>query len=196
LALVLSKENAMDEQWGEPGPGDRVRQYRREIAQILEVFGHPAAVVTEETRLSDFPLQEEPAMPTVMEVQIATGIRVRPQDRLIDIARRMRQLADRQIAAATPEARHAWVDWLGERDAATLLLSLIQAIDAGSSLASLKAMVDGWRRNALRALAAEDYRADVDEYLEVSVDARLYLLARPELMRHLEDAEGNEADDA
>lgn len=186
----------MDEQWGEPGPGDRMRQYRREIAQILEALGHPAAVVTEETRLSDFPLQEEPATPTVMEVQIATGIRVRPQDRLIDIARRMRQLADRQIASGTPEARHAWVDWLGERDAAALLLTLMQAIDAGATLESLKAMVEGWRRNALRALAAEDYRADVDKYLEVSVDARLYLLARPELMRHLEDledAEGNEA---
>jgi hypothetical protein len=170
------------------------RHYRREIRQILEILGHPEAVVTEETRLSDFPLREEPDTPTVMEVEIATGIRARPQHRLVDIARRMRQLADRQIAAGTPEARHAWVDWLGERDAAALLLTLMQAIDEGEAVESLKAMVDGWRRNALEALAANDYRADVDHYLEVSVNARLYLLARPELLRHLEDLEGEEDD--
>ena len=122
------------------------------------------------------------------------GIRVRPQDRLVDIARRMRQLAERRIAAGTPEARHAWVDWLGERDAAALLLTLMRAIDEGSAVERLQAMVDGWRENALEALAADDYRADVDKYLEASVDARLYLLARPALRRHVEDLE--DEDDA
>ncbi len=58
----------------------------------------------------------------------------------------------------------------------------MQAIDQGTPLETLRAMVDGWRQNALRALAADDYRADVDKYLEVSVDARLYLLARPALL--------------
>jgi hypothetical protein len=182
----------------ELAPTVRVRQYRAEIARILDALGHPEALVTDESRLSDFPIREDDEV-SLIDLASDLGIRVRPQDRLIDIARRMRQLADRQIAAGTPEAHHAWVDWLGERDAAALLLSLMQAIDEGATLESLKAMVEGWRRNALRALAAEDYRADVDKYLEVSVDARLYLLARPELMRHLEDledAEGNEADDA
>jgi len=72
----------------------------------------------------------------------------------------------------------------------------MQAIDARASGEGLTAMVDGWRRNALKALAAADYRADVDTYLAASVDARLDLLARPDLMRHLEDledAEGYEA---
>jgi hypothetical protein len=172
-----------------------IRHYRREIRQILEVLGHPEAVVTGETRLSDFPLRGEPDTPTVMEVQIATGIRVEPQHRLVDIAHRMRQLAERQIAAGTPEARHAWVDWLGARDAAALLLTLMQAIDEGASGESLRAIIDGWRENALEALAAADYRADVDKYLEASVDARLYLLARPALRRRLEDLE-DEDDDA
>jgi hypothetical protein len=172
-----------------------IRHYRREISQILDILGHPQAVITEETRLSDFPLREEPDTSTVTELTIELGIRVEPQHRLVDIARRMRQLADRQIAAGTPEARHAWVDWLGERDAAALLLTLMRAIDEGDAVESLKAMVDGWRRNALEALAANDYRADVDKYLEVSVDARLYLLARPALLRHLEDLE-DEDDDA
>ena len=98
----------------------------------------------------------------------------------------------RQTAAGTPETRHAWVEWLGECDAAALLLTLMQAIDAGDAAESLKAMVDGWRRNALQALASHDYRADVDKYLEVSVDARLYLMARPELLRHLEGLEDAE----
>jgi hypothetical protein len=48
-------------------------------------------------------------------------------------------------------------------------------------------MVEGWRENAHEALAANDYRASVDQYLEVSVDARLYVLARPELLE--EDGE-------
>lgn len=186
----------MPDQPHAPAPSDPLRPYRREIRRVLEALGHPEAVVTEETRLSDFPLREEPDTPTVMEVAIATGIRVKPQHRLVDIARRMRQLADRQIAAATPEARHAWVDWLGARDAVALLLTLMQAIDEGDAVERLKAMVDGWRRNALKALAADDYRADVDQYLEVSVDARLYLLARLDLMRHLEDLEDEEGDAA
>jgi hypothetical protein len=177
----------------EPAPTDLVRQYRREITRLLEVLGHPEAFVTDESILSDFPLREEPEAPTVMEVEIATGIRVEPQHRLVDIARRMRQRAERQIAAGTPEARHAWVEWLGERDAAALLLTLMRAIDEGDPVEGLKAMVDGWRTNALEALAADDYRADVDTSLEVSVDARLYLLARPALLRHLEDLE--DADD-
>jgi hypothetical protein len=183
----------MEEQRFESAPTALVRQYRREIKRILELLGHPEAFVTDGSILSDFPLRQEPETPTVMDVEIATGIRVAPQHRLVDIARRMRQRADRQIAAATPEARHAWVDWLGARDAAALLLALMRAIDEGDAVARLRAMVDGGRRNALEALAAHDYRADVDTYLEVSVDARLYLLARPALPRHVEDLE--DADD-
>jgi hypothetical protein len=121
----------MDEPY-EPAAGGEVRRYRREMRQILEILGHPEAFVTEDTRLSDFPLRSEPVTPTVTELEIELGIRVRPSDSLVDVARRMRQLADRQIAAGTPEARHAWVDWLGERDATALLLTLMQAIDAGT----------------------------------------------------------------
>jgi DNA-binding transcriptional ArsR family regulator len=69
----------------------------------------------------------------------------------------------------------------------------MRAIDEGDAVERLKVLVDGWRANALKALAANDYRASVDSYLEVSVDARLYLLARPALLRHLEDLE--DADD-
>jgi hypothetical protein len=71
---------------------------------------------------------------------------------------------------------------LGERDAQALLRCLLQAIDQGTPLETLQAMVGGWRHNAHRALAADDDRASVDKSLEVSVDARLYLLARPELL--------------
>jgi hypothetical protein len=68
---------------------------------------HPEAFVTDESILGDVPLREEPSTPTVTELTSALGIRVEPQHRLVDIARRMRQLADRQITAGTPEARHA-----------------------------------------------------------------------------------------
>jgi hypothetical protein len=185
----------MDERRFEPAPGDLVRQYRPEINRILQALGHSEAFVTDESILSDFPIREEDDGPTLIELQAEFGLHLCPDSRLVDIARRLRQLDERQIAAGTPEARHAWVEWLGDRDASALLLSLMQAIDAGSPLETLKAMVDGWRRNALKALAANDYRADVDKYLEVSVDARLYLMARPELLRHLEDLE-DEDDEA
>jgi hypothetical protein len=187
----------MDQDRFEPAPADRVAQYRAEIDRILDALGHSEALVTDESMVSDFPIRHEDDGPSLTELRIDLGVRVRRHDRLVDIAQRMRAHAEALIRRARPAARHTWVEWLGDRDAAALLLSLMQAIDAGSPMESLKAMVDGWRRNALRALAAEDYRADVDKYLEVSVDARLYLLARPELMRHLEDledAEGNDAD--
>jgi hypothetical protein len=35
-------------------------------------------------------------------------------------------------------------------------------------------MVRGWRANAHEPLTADDYRASVGKFLEVSVDARLY----------------------
>jgi hypothetical protein len=38
--------------------------------------------------------------------------------------------------------------------------------------------VEGWRAQAHKALTATDYRAGVDKFLEVSVDARVYLLNR------------------
>jgi hypothetical protein len=38
--------------------------------------------------------------------------------------------------------------------------------------------VEGWRAHAHKALTANDYRAGVDKFLEVSVDARVHLRNR------------------
>jgi hypothetical protein len=146
-------------------PTARVRQYRAEMARILATLGHPEAPVTDESRLRDFPLREDDEGPSLTELRIDLGVRVRRDDRLVDIAQRMRAHAQ------------------------ALLLCLLQAIDQGTPLETLRAMVDGWRQNAYQALAADDSRATVDQYLEVSVDARLYLLARPELLDDSEDEE-------
>ena len=73
-------------------------------------------------------------------------------------------------------APYDWVAWLRPGDAAILLQHLLIAIERDScSVASLQEMVDGWRQNAHDALLADDYTADVDKYLEVTVDARLFL---------------------
>jgi hypothetical protein len=184
----------MDEPIFESAPDDLVSAYRDELRILLLALGRPEAFVTDASTLRDFAWSDVTETRRI-DVQSRVGVRLKGDHRLVDIARRMRQLAERQIAAATPAVRHAWVEWLGERDAEVLLLTLMQCIDQGERLESLQQIVDGWRTNALRALAAEDYRADVDQYVEVSVDARLYLLARPDLMRHLEDLE-DEADDA
>lgn len=177
----------MDEQRFEPAPDNLVHEYRREIQQILAALGHPEAFVTDESVLHDFPLRDEDEGPSLTELRIDLGVRVRRDDRLVDIAQRMRAHAEALIRRATPAARHTWVEWLGERDAQALLLCLLQAIDRGTSIESLQCMVEGWREHAHEALAADDYRASVDKYLEVSVDARLYVLARPELLE--EDGE-------
>jgi hypothetical protein len=72
--------------------------------------------------------------------------------------------------------RYDWVGWLGERDAQVLLISLMSAIEKETSRATLRTMVEGWRANAHHALTANDYRACVDKFLEVYVDARLHLM--------------------
>jgi|SRR5882724_3445994 len=177
----------MNEREFQSVPGDLVHQYRREITQILEALGHAGAFVTDESVLRDFPLRDEDEGPSLTELRVDLGVRVRRDDRLVDIAQRLRARAEALIRRAIPAARHTWVEWLGERDAQALLLCLLQAVDRGTSIESLQRMVEGWREHAHEALAADDYRASVDKYLEVSVDARLYVLARPELLE--EDGE-------
>jgi hypothetical protein len=77
---------------------------------------------------------------------------------------------------------HEWVRWLSGVDATVLLLTLCQHIDNPHvPRDALVTLVHQWRANALEALRAEDWRASVDAYLEVMVDARLYLLSQGEL---------------
>jgi hypothetical protein len=142
----------MDEQRFERTPANRVRQYRSEIDRILAALGHPEAFVTDESRLRDFPLREDDDGPSLTELRIDLGVRVRRDDRLVDIAQRMRAHAEALIRRAMPTARHTWVEWFGERDAQVLLLCLLQAIDRGTSIESLQRMVESWRENAHETL--------------------------------------------
>jgi len=86
----------------------------------------------------------------------------------------------RKGGATMPE-RYDWISWLRERDAQMLLISLMNAIERGSTPEVLSAMVKGWRDNAHKALRTNNYRASVDKYLEVTVDARPYLFRTGEL---------------
>jgi hypothetical protein len=77
---------------------------------------------------------------------------------------------------------HEWVRWLSGADATVLLLYLCQRIDDPQvPREALVTLVHEWRANALQALHAEDWKASVDAYLEVMVDARLYLLSQGKL---------------
>jgi len=77
---------------------------------------------------------------------------------------------------------HEWMRWLSGVDATVLLLNLCQHIDNPDvTREALVALVHQWRANALQALTAEDWKASVDEYLEVAVDARMYLLSQGKL---------------
>jgi hypothetical protein len=67
----------MDERECESAAGDLVRQYRREITQMLEALGHPEAFVTDESILHDFPLRDEDEGPSLTERRIDLGVRVR-----------------------------------------------------------------------------------------------------------------------
>ena len=57
----------------------------------------------------------------------------------------------------------------------------------------VKQLVDGWRRNALAALEADDWHATVDGYLDVRVDARLrrQQAEKQLLLRHFEAEDTN-----
>lgn len=77
---------------------------------------------------------------------------------------------------------HEWVRWLSGVDATVLLLNLCQHIDDPNvSRDALVTLVHQWRANALRALTADDWKASVDKYLDVTVDARLSLLSQGKL---------------
>jgi hypothetical protein len=77
---------------------------------------------------------------------------------------------------------HEWVRWLSGVDATVLLLNLCQHIDNPDvTRETLVALVHQWRANALQALRADDWKASVDGYLEVAVDARMYLLSQGKL---------------
>lgn len=77
---------------------------------------------------------------------------------------------------------HEWVRWLSGVDATVLLVKLCQFIDDPQvTKDTLVTVIHQWRANALEALTAEDWKASVDAYLEVAVDARLYLLSQGRL---------------
>jgi hypothetical protein len=77
---------------------------------------------------------------------------------------------------------HEWVRWLSGADAAVLLGKLCQFIDDPQvTKDTLVTVVHQWRANALKALTADDWKASVDDYLEVTADARLYLLSQDKL---------------
>jgi hypothetical protein len=85
------------------------------------------------------------------------------------------------IEEALPTS-HEWVRWLSGVDATVLLLHLCQHIDNPHvTRDALVTLVHQWRANALEALQADDWKAFVDKYLEVAVDARLYLLSHGKL---------------
>lgn len=75
--------------------------------------------------------------------------------------------------AHCPEAHHEWVQWLSGRDAKVLLQWLAETITEGATIEGLELAVATYRRNALRALDADDWRAQVDGCRGVWVDARL-----------------------
>ena len=71
---------------------------------------------------------------------------------------------------------YAWLAWLTQRDAQMLLLSLMEMIEHPTCTPEgVRDVIACWRRNAERALMAEAWTASVDKYLEVMVDARLYV---------------------
>jgi hypothetical protein len=82
----------------------------------------------------------------------------------------------------TLSTSHEWVRWLSGVDAAVLLGNLCQHIDDPQvTRDALVTLVHQWRANALEALTADDWKASVDGYLEVTADARLYLLSQGKL---------------
>lgn len=73
-------------------------------------------------------------------------------------------------------ASYEWLTWLSGRDAQMLLNSLMVAIEEETMpISAVRSMIQQWRVNAHQALTNEDWTAVVDGYLEVKVDARLFV---------------------
>ena len=176
----------MDQERYEWAPTERVRQYAAEIDRIVKALGHPEALVTDESRVSDFPIGRDAGDVSLIELRRRLGVRIHADDRLVDVVQRMHE-AQQAIIKDHHVQPYDWISWLEERDAEALLICLMQAIERGTSLETLRRMVEGWRANAHQALTADDYHASVDNYLEVSVDARLYVLASPDLLDRQDD---------
>lgn len=66
---------------------DLVKQYQEEVNQILDIVGHPEALVTDESWLSDFPIDDE----MIRQLGELVKGKIEPNECLVDIARRMRE---------------------------------------------------------------------------------------------------------
>ena len=72
---------------------DEVEQLQLEIEQILDVLGHPEALVTDRSSICDFPLNEpcallgvDPDAPSFAKLSERLGTDVHHADLLVDIA--------------------------------------------------------------------------------------------------------------
>ena len=88
---------------------------------------------------------------------------------------------NRQLDDATMDHlrhSHEWVRWLSDADAKVVLMALCDSVERSKTLAAVQEDVTQWRTNALEALTADNWTASIDDYLEVCVDARQYLLTQ------------------
>jgi hypothetical protein len=72
---------------------DQCLKYRGEILKLLKALGHPAALVTDESIIGDFLMMgaSAPAAEEFLEeVSRELGVEVGARDRLIDLAKDMR----------------------------------------------------------------------------------------------------------
>lgn len=82
-------------------PQDKVSDLEYWVNRILEVVGHPEALVTDESSLWDFfPFNEEADENKVRAIQNKLGVNVSLSDYLVDIAQRMR---DSRRGKSSPE---------------------------------------------------------------------------------------------
>jgi hypothetical protein len=74
-------------------PQDKVEDYRYELEEILEVIGHPEALITDLSALSDFFSGDREALKECMErIGQAFGIEVTEvTEFLVDVAKRARK---------------------------------------------------------------------------------------------------------
>ena len=77
----------------EMAPQDRVEDYKYELEDILEVLGHPEALITDLSSISDFyPLDRKETAECMERISRAFGIEVaKPNELLVDLAKRVRK---------------------------------------------------------------------------------------------------------
>lgn len=74
----------------ELAPQDKVIELEAWVDKVLDALGHPEALVTDRSSISDFSCEETPVA-LANRLQLELGIPVESRDYIVDVAKRLKE---------------------------------------------------------------------------------------------------------